>query len=75
MEPDRPPASAASTMSTRRSARAPVARTRPSRDALETVSAGSITLDCPCSSTSRASTGAPRAAATMFAAETIPAAE
>ena len=75
MEPDRPPASAASAMRTRRSACPRAARTSPSMDAPETASAGTITRDCPCSSTSRASRGAPRAAATMLAAETAPAAE
>ena len=75
IEPDRPPASAASAMSSHRSACALVARMSPNRAVPEAASAGSITLDCPRSSTSRARAGAPRAAATMLAAATAPAAE
>lgn len=75
IDPDRPPASAASTTSSHRSACRPAATMSPSRHVPEISSAGSITLDCPCSSTSLASIGAPAAVATTFAAETAPAAE
>ena len=74
MEPLKAPAPAARSTSTHRGASSCAATVRPRRQAPDTRVEGSMTRRWPCTSMRRASRGAPTATATMFAAETVPAA-